>query len=644
MAVESYKTYGGNDLGAVYSPERTKFRVWAPEAQQMTLQMYAAGNDTPVKESCDMEPGEGGTWSYVREGDCAGLYYTYLVTGADGARREAVDPYARATGVNGKRAMVVDLAGTNPKGFGEEEYRNPESITDAVIYEGSVRDFTADASSGAVNRGKFLGLTETGTKNSYGEATGLDYISGLGVTHVQFLPVFDYETVDEAHSSDRHYNWGYDPDNYNVPEGSYATDPFDGAVRVREMKEMIQAFHDRGIGVIMDVVYNHTFRASDSNLNKLAPGYYYRSNERWMFTNGSGCGNEIASERTMVRKLIIDSLVYWMTEYHIDGFRFDLMAVLDTETMQEAARALRAIRPDVFLYGEPWNGGESALPVEQRAFKCNMERLQGIGAFNDGMRDAVKGDVFQMQAQGFVSGGRDCEHVLKSGIMGTARHLRAHDITYGGEVWMREPEQSINYVSCHDNYTLWDKLTLSCPQEGIEMRKRMNRLAAAIILTSQGVPFLLSGEEFLRSKPIPGTGILAENSYNMADAVNSLKWDQVHEHADMVAYYQGLMAFRRKHPVLRLRKAQQVEDCLRFLDGTPSGVVAYTLDGTKVQDDAAMICVIFNNNREPVTVELPEPGVWSVVIDAVQAGVDKKFFVESNAVAEPVSAMVLVKE
>lgn len=643
MAGEGYKTYGGDDLGAVYSPECTRFRVWAPEAQQMTLQMYETGNDMPVKESCAMEPGEGGTWSYVREGDCAGLYYTYLVTGADGAQREAVDPYARAAGVNGKRAMVVDLAATNPEGFGEDGYRNPESITDAVIYEGSVRDFTADASSGAVNRGKFLGLAEAGTKNSYGEATGLDYISGLGVTHVQFLPIFDYETVDEAHPSERQYNWGYDPDNYNVPEGSYATDPFDGEVRIREMKEMIQAFHDRGIGVIMDVVYNHTFRASDSNLNKLAPGYYYRSDERWTFTNGSGCGNEIASERAMVRKLIIDSLMYWMTEYHIDGFRFDLMGVLDTETMKEAARTLRAVRPDVFLYGEPWNGGDSALPVEKRAFKCNMEALPEIGAFNDGIRDAVKGDVFRMEEPGFVNGGRDCEGVLRSGIMGAARHLRECDRIYGGEVWMKEPRQSINYVSCHDNYTLWDKLALTCPGEDETMRKRMNRLAAAIILTSQGVPFLQAGEEFLRSKPIPGTGILAENSYNMADAVNSLKWDRIHEYADMVAYYRGLMAFRREHPALRLREARQVEECLRFLAHTPPGIVAYVLDGTKVQD-AARICVIFNNNREAVSVELPEQGQWSVMIDACRAGVNEIFSVESNAVIEPVSAMVLVKE
>lgn len=644
MTVENYETFGGDDLGAVYSPECTKFRVWAPDARQVTLQLYAAGNDTPVTESCIMEPGEGGTFSCAKEGDCAGLYYTYLVTGADGGQQEAVDPYARTTGVNGKRAMVVDLKGTDPEGFGEDHYRNPASITDAVIYEGSVRDLTIDASSGVVNRGKFLGLAEAGTKNSYGEATGLDYISGLGVTHVQFLPMFDFETVDEAHASERQYNWGYDPDNYNVPEGSYATDPFDGAVRIREMKEMIQAFHNRGIGVIMDVVYNHTFRASDSNLNKLAPGYYYRSDANGIFTNGSGCGNEIASERMMARRLIIDSLMYWMTEYHIDGFRFDLMGVLDTETMREAARTLRAVRPDVFLYGEPWNGGDSDLSVEKRAFKCNMQALPEIGAFNDGIRDAVKGDVFRMEEPGFVNGGSDCEDVLRSGIMGAARHLRDHDRIYGGEVWMKEPGQSINYVSCHDNYTLWDKLALSCPGEDETMRKRMNRLAAAIILTSQGVPFLQAGEEFLRSKSIPGTGILAENSYNMADAVNSLKWDRIHEHDDMVAYYRGLMAFRRKHPALRLREARQVEECLRFLEHTPSGAVAYVLDGTKAQDPAAKICVIFNNTRETVSVELPEPGPWSVMVDAGRSGVDEIFLVETNAVAEPVSAMVIVKE
>lgn len=654
MTANEYRTYGGNDLGAVYMPERTVFCVWAPEAQEVKLLIYPAGNDTPVIERCAMEPDEGGVWRCVREGDCAGLYYTYLVTDGRGRQQEAVDPYARAVGVNGGRAMVVDLSGTDPAGFAKDDYRNPRSITDAVIYEGSIRDLTIDSSSGVANGGKYLGLAEAGTKNSYGEATGLDYICGLGVTHVQILPSFDFETVDERRPLGQGYNWGYDPDNYNVPEGSYSTNPFDGAVRIREMKQMVQTFHDRGIGVIMDVVYNHTYRASDSNLNKLAPGYYYRTDEEGAFTNGSGCGNEIASERYMTRKLIIDSLVYWMTEYHIDGFRFDLMAVLDIETMQEAERTLRSIRPDVFLYGEGWNGGPSSLAPEQASFKCSMKRLPGIGAFNDDIRDAVKGSVFEGHEQGFVNGAEGCEQGLRFGIVGSVEHPQVDYDAYGTEAWADTPEQSINYVSCHDNFTLWDKLTVSCPDADEEQRKRMNRLAAAIIFTSQGVPFLQAGEEFLRSKPAPGSGAPAEDSYNMPDETNSLKWDMIHAHGDMVAYYQGLMAFRRAHSLLRLRNAQQVRERLHFLEHVPAGVVAYELTGAAVWEGGAAdcgeenvsehICVIFNSLREAVTVELPEKGSWSVYINSDRAGVEKIFSVKEKASAEPVSALVLIKE
>lgn len=638
MTTEQYGMYGENDLGAVYAPERTMFRVWAPEAQQVKLLLYPAGNDTPVKESCVMEPGEGGTWCYTKQGDCAGVYYTYLVTGRDGRQQEAVDVYARAVGVNGRRAMVVDLSGTDPAGFRQDNYRNPESIADAVIYEGSVRDFTIDSSSGAVNGGKYLGLTEAGTKNSYGEATGLDYICSLGVTHVQLMPSFDFETVDEHRPLGQGYNWGYDPDNYNVPEGSYSTNPFEGEVRIREMKQMVQALHDRGIGVIMDVVYNHTYRASDSNLNKLAPGYYYRTDDQGAFSNGSGCGNEIASDRAMVRKLIIDSLVYWMKEYHIDGFRFDLMAVLDIETMQEADRVLRSIRPDVFLYGEGWNGGPSVLAPERASFKYNMKQMPGIGAFNDDIRDSVKGSVFEAHERGFVNGADNCEQGLRFGIVGAVEHSQVDYDAYGIKPWAASPEQSINYVSCHDNFTLWDKLTVSCPEEDEELLKRMNRLAAAIIFTSQGVPFLQAGEEFLRSKPAPGTGALVEDSYNLPDETNSLKWDQIHIHRDMVAYYEGLMAFRKAHPALRLRKAQQVRDGLHFMENVPAGVVAYELEGPE------HICVILNSRREAVTIDLPEKGCWAVYINEARAGVEKIFSVESKAVAEPVSALVLIKE
>ena len=321
-----YEVYTGNDLGAVYSPKMTRFKVWAPEAESVKLNLYKQGEGDNLIEQHIMKKSANGTYVFEKQGDCNGIYYTYTVVN-HGEEQEAVDPYTKAAGVNGQRGMVINLAKTNPQGFELDGYRNPEHITDAIIYEGSVRDFTMDESSGVFHNGKFLGLTEANTTNHFGEATALDYISGLGVTHVQILPAFDFETVDEKNQKAQ-YNWGYDPDNYNVPEGSYAVSPYDGAVRIQEMKQMVLALHSRGIGVIMDVVFNHTYRRDDSNLQKIVPGYYYRSDEIG-YTNGSGCGNEVASDRPMVQKLIVDSLIYWAKEYHIDGFRFDLMGVLD---------------------------------------------------------------------------------------------------------------------------------------------------------------------------------------------------------------------------------------------------------------------------------------------------------------------------
>lgn len=635
-----YEVYTGNDLGAVYSPKMTRFKVWAPEAESVKLNLYKQGEGDNLIDQHIMKKSANGTYVFEKQGDCNGIYYTYTVVN-HGEEQEAVDPYTKAAGVNGQRGMVINLAKTNPQGFELDGYRNPEHITDAIIYEGSVRDFTMDESSGVFHNGKFLGLTEANTTNHFGEATALDYISGLGVTHVQILPAFDFETVDEKNQKAQ-YNWGYDPDNYNVPEGSYAVSPYDGAVRIQEMKQMVLALHSRGIGVIMDVVFNHTYRRDDSNLQKIVPGYYYRSDETG-YTNGSGCGNEVASDRPMVQKLIVDSLIYWAKEYHIDGFRFDLMGVLDIDTMNVIAERLKEIRPDIYLYGEGWNGGPSSLAEEKRAFKASAKKMPGIGMFNDDIRDTIKGSVFYDDHLGFVNGGTHLENALRYGITGAAAHPQVDYDAYGSRPWAKEPGQSINYVSCHDNYTLWDKLSVSCPEASEEKKKAMNRLCAAIVFTSQGVPFIQAGEEFLRSKPLPEKKGFAENSYNMPDAVNSIKWDNIHEYPDMIAYYKGLMALRKAHPVFRMQSEAEMTQNLCFLSDTPENVVAYLLKGKGADDTPENILVIFNGNDEEILYNLPE-GKWKILVDDKTAGADGKKNISEKADVEPLSALVLEKE
>lgn len=635
-----YEVYTGNDLGAVYSPKMTRFKVWAPEAESVKLNLYKQGEGDNLIDQHIMKKSANGTYVFEKQGDCNGIYYTYTVVN-HGEEQEAVDPYTKAAGVNGQRGMVINLAKTNPQGFEMDGYRNPEHITDAIIYEGSVRDFTMDESSGVFHNGKFLGLTEANTTNHFGEATALDYISGLGVTHVQILPAFDFETVDEKNQKAQ-YNWGYDPDNYNVPEGSYAVSPYDGAVRIQEMKQMVLALHSRGIGVIMDVVFNHTYRRDDSNLQKIVPGYYYRSDETG-YTNGSGCGNEVASDRPMVQKLIVDSLIYWAKEYHIDGFRFDLMGVLDIDTMNVIAERLKEIRPDIYLYGEGWNGGPSSLAEEKRAFKASAKKMPGIGMFNDDIRDTIKGSVFYDDHLGFVNGGAHLENALRYGITGAVAHPQVDYDAYGSKPWAKEPGQSINYVSCHDNYTLWDKLSVSCPEASEEKKKAMNRLCAAIVFTSQGVPFIQAGEEFLRSKPLPEKKGFAENSYNMPDAVNSIKWDNIHEYPDMIAYYKGLMALRKAHPVFRMQSEVEMTQNLCFLSDTPENVVAYLLKGKGADDTPENILVIFNGNDEEILYNLPE-GKWKILVDDKTAGADGKKNISEKVDVEPLSALVLEKE
>lgn len=642
---EQAYTYDGDDLGATYTEEKTDFRLWAPTASNVEINFYEEGTGDNLIETQAMQRGEKGTWTYEATGDRKNMYYTYSVT-VDGETNEAVDPYARTTGANGKRAMVVDLASTDPKGFSKDTRPEFKNMTDAVIYELHIRDLSSDDSSGIENKGKYLGLTESGTTNKAGEATGLDHLKELGVTHVHIMPSFDYASVDET-KADAKYNWGYDPQNYNVPEGSYSTDPTDGNVRVNEYKQMVQSLHDNDIRVVMDVVYNHTYNTEDSNFQKIVPDYYYRKAGD-SFSNGSGCGNETASEQSMMRKYIVDSVVYWATEYHVDGFRFDLMGVHDTETMQAVREALDEIDPSILVYGEGWTGGESSYDESKRAVKKNVSQLEGVAAFSDDFRDGLKGNVFDEKDTGFISGNDAYLEDVKLGIVAATENdqIDTEKLTKSESAWAAEPSQCINYASCHDNLTLWDKLQVSAEDASKEDKVSMNKLAAAMTFTSQGIPFLQAGEEFLRTKPSEKEGETYDaNSYASSDAVNSLKWDSLTDNKEVYEYYKGLIAFRKAHSALRMTDTEDIQKSLKFLDGAVKGdAIAYTITGSPNDEVAEEIMVIHNGNGKDISVNLPDDDTWSVYINGEQAGTKEIEKVSKKVTVKKISTMVLVKE
>lgn len=584
----------------------------------------------------------GGIWRATLSGDCHGLYYTYGVTQQRDEVYEVVDPYARAAGVNGDRGMVVDLARTNPVGW--ERIKRPllTDPVDAVIYELHVRDFSIHPQSGIKHRGKFLAFTEAGTRGPGGVRTGLDHLVDLGITHLHLLPIFDFASIDEAELEQPQFNWGYDPKNYNVPEGSYATDPFDGTVRLRELKAAILTLHERGIGVIMDVVYNHTFNSWDSFLNRLVPGYYYRMHPDRSFANGSGCGNELASERPMVRKLIIDSVCYWAREYRVAGFRFDLMGLHDLETMRQIRSALDRVAPGCIIYGEGWTGGPSPLPADQAALKGNARQVPGVAFFNDSARDGIKGDVFHQWEAGFVNGKAGQEESVKFGIVAATWHPQVNygQVNYDHAPWAGEPGQAVIYCEVHDNLTFWDKLAATNGEESEEQRIRRHKLGGAIVLTSQGIPLLHAGQEFLRTKG--GNA----NSYLAPDQVNWLDWARKACYHEVYAYYQGLIRLRKAHPAFRMRQTEQIQAHLHFLD-LPGQLVGYTLDQHANGDPWRVILVLFNARTTPFVMRLPvsPASEWVVVVDPQRAGTKALSYVCSAQVeVEPLSTLVLVDQ
>lgn len=611
--------YYEGELGAIYSPENTIFRLWAPTADHVELNFYSAGDGDNLLTTQTMKRSAHGTWIYDAGGDLEGIYYTYVVTVGE-TLQETVDPYAKAVGVNGKRAMVIHLEKTDPVGFARDKGPALIQNTDAIVCEISVADTTADVSSNAKYPGKFLGLTEEGTVNADGMATGLDHLKELGVTHVQLMPSYDFASIDEADLEGHPYNWGYDPVNYNVPEGSFSTDPFHGEVRIREYKQMVQKLHSENIGVIMDVVFNHTYDIENSCFQNTVPDYFYRKDGE-KYSDGSACGNEVASERAMVRKYIVDSVCYWAKEYHLDGFRFDLMGCLDIDTMQEVYDRLHEINPGIIVYGEGWTGGESTLPVKQRALKTNISMLDGVGAFSDDMRDTVRGHVFYDMEQGFVNGAEKLENAIRYSIAGACRHPQVDYADYKYTTtgpWAKNPVDTVNYVSCHDNLTLWDKMNTCCPKESKENLIRMSELAAAIVFTSQGIPFFLQGEEFLRTKPIEGKpGEVSPNSYNLPLYTNSLKYGKLTENREVFEYYKGLIAFRKAHAGLRLGTTEEVCEQLIFADIDIPGVAVF-----QIHTESEQLFVAYNAGKRAVSIELPEGMPWNVCIKDNKAGTD----------------------
>ena len=648
-ALDQY-AYSGNDLGAVYSKSSTTFKVWAPTASDVKLKRYKTGSDSEsgagVIETKAMTKQSQGIWSVTVSGDLAGTYYTYLVT-VNGTTRETVDIYAKSTGVNGKRGMVIDLDSTDPAGWENDKRISCPNQTDAVIWEAHVRDFSASSDSGMVNKGKYLAFTETGTtvNNDGVHPTGIDYLEDLGITHVHLLPVYDYGSVDETKLNTDQFNWGYDPMNYNTPEGSYSTNPYDGNVRVNEFKRMVQSLHNKGIGVVMDVVYNHTY-AGSSNINDwfnyTVPDYYYRQSSTGKLSNASGCGNETASDRAMYQKFMIDSLTYWATEYHLDGFRFDLMGIHDCETMNKIREAMDKIDPQIILYGEPWTAEATPCP-KPTAVQGNMGLVsEEVAAFNDKVRDAIKGSCFNAADKGFIQGAPGFETALKGGI-------QANSTTMGNQKWSKQPSQTVTYTSAHDNYTLYDKLVKSCyGGSGYGQRRddlaAMNKMAGGIILTSQGMSFFQAGEEFARSKGGD------ENSYKSPTSVNQLTWQNTITFSDVAAYYKGLIEIRKAYAPFR-DPTNTSNGTIYFSwgDNCPANVVGFTMYNKGAPSgEWNFAAVIHNANSSSKQVKLMTydgvtlPSQWVIIADGTTAGT-KSLGTSGSTVTVPArSTMVLI--
>ena len=605
---ELYPVRTGSLTEMEYTPEATKFTLWSPTAEEVRLMLYDEGEGGHAYETVKMELGEDGTWATVVNKNLLNKFYTFNVKINDKWQGDTPGINAHAVGVNGKRAAIIDWKATNPEGW-ENDQRPPlKSPADMIIYEMHHRDFSVDSTSGIKNKGKFLALTEHGTMNSDKLLTGIDHLIELGVTHVHLLPSYDYASVDETKLDENQYNWGYDPLNYNVPDGSYSTDPYQPATRVKEFKQMVQALHKVGIRVILDVVYNHTFNTAESNFERTVPGYFYRQKEDGTLANGSGCGNETASERPMMRKFMIESVLYWMKEYHIDGFRFDLMGVHDIETMNEIRKAVDEVDSTVCVYGEGWAAEMPQYPADSLAMKKNVAYMPGIAVFSDEFRDGLCGSVWEKGKGAFLAGVPGGENSVKFGIVGAIEHpqVRYDSVNYSRQAWAGQPTQMISYVSCHDGLCLVDRLKASMPEATPEQLVRLDKLAQTVVFTSQGIPFIYAGEEVMRDKQ--GVG----NSYKSPDAVNAIDWRRKTTNGDVFMYYKRLIDLRKSHPAFRMGDAEKVRKHLEFLPVEGQNLIAFRLKDHANGDSWEDIIVAFNSRMTPARLAVPA-GKYTVV-------------------------------
>lgn len=637
---DALEAYSGDDLGVTYTPEATTFKVWAPTAEAVRVNIYEKGSGGALLEKISLQPGVSGTWAVTAEKDLLGKFYTFQIEQQGQWLDETPGIYADAVGINGKRGAIIDFVATNPEGW-DNDVRPPlANYDDIILYELHIRDMTIHPSSGAKERGKFAGLSQTGTTSAEGLKTGIDHIKELGVTHVHILPVFDFRSIDET-NSEHAYNWGYDPENYNVPEGSYATDAADPATRIREFKQLVKAMHDAGLRVVMDVVYNHTGKTENSNFNLMVPGYYYRQNADGSFSNASACGNETASERPMMRNFMINSLKHWVEDYHIDGFRFDLMGIHDIATMNAVSEAIHAIDPTIFLYGEGWTAGACPLPDYQLALKKNVALLDSIAVFSDDIRDGIKGAWNDYQAKGWVSGNVELQQDVRFGIVASVPHPQVDysKVSYSDTAWAREPWQTINYVSVHDNHTLLDKLHISNPDDNEATLIRRHKLANTIVLTSQGIPLLHAGVEMLRTKQ----GV--ENSYNAPDSINQIDWSRKAKYHDVFDYYRDLITLRRGHPAFRMTTAEEIRQNLEFVEQTDlPGIIVFVLKNNANGDSWRKIVVVYNSYDEEKIVQIPF-GKWTFFFDENGLHPAGLRTINSDKITvPPISAMVLGEE
>ena len=635
----SLPAYAGEDLELTVNNSGTHFRLWSHQATAARVIIYDTDRNTAPTAQLNMTRGLQGTWTASVADKLYGKFYTFQIQHNGKWLDETPGVWAKAVGTNGRRAAIIDFATTNPNGWENDKGPKIGSIADVIIYEMHHRDFSVHTTSGIVNKGKFLALTEQGTRSSLGDKTGIDHLKELGITHVHILPSYDYNSVDESQLPSNKYNWGYDPYNYNAPEGSYSTNPSNPATRILEMKQMIKALHDAGIGVIMDVVYNHTANNDDSNFSLTAPGYYYRYRQDGSYSDASGCGNETASEHEQMRNYIVNSVKYWAEEYHIDGFRFDLMAIHDTETMNKVAKTLKEVNPQIFVYGEGWTCGDSPLPVERRALKENVAKMEGIAVFSDDLRDAVKGHYSNAADRGFATGKPGNEETVKIGIVASTAHPQV-DYSKGNNskfAYASAPTQIINYVSCHDDFSLTDKLHISMEGSSEDEMMRAARLAQTIVFTSQGTPFMFAGEEIFRDKK----GI--HNTYNRPDSVNAIDWTLKNKNAEQFNYYCELTKLRKAHPAFRMTTAEAIAKHIVFDKVEGDNLISYSIKDNANGDEWKEIKLVFNGSTDAREIKIKK-GEWTIIAQDGKLKADGMGTTKGGKMTiAPTSALILAR-